>query len=64
MYKRMQEFVDTTRGFPSYELLSMYSKGDAMGVVDTYYPSKLRDSIEHCCNDWVYFKSRFEVAKV
>ena len=76
MFKRMQGYyakramcggeVGSTPvlTLPDYGLLLKYSKGDAIGVVDTFFPSPHRDSIEHCFNDWIFFKSRFEIAKV
>jgi hypothetical protein len=73
MFKRMQEYVSTDPAcrLPDCGILARYSKGDAIGVVDTYYPATTawstdteRDCLEHCSADWVFFKSRFEVSKV
>lgn len=64
LFKRLRERVVPGASLPLYEVLSLYCKGDSMGVVDTYYPSRHRDSIESCYNDWSFYRSRFEIAKV
>lgn len=64
MYKRIQEYVDKSRCLSQYDTVCRYKKGDPMGVVDTFYRSDDGGYLEHCSNDWIYFKSRFEVSKV
>jgi hypothetical protein len=62
MFKRMYKY--TASIVPEYEFLKHYSKGDTLGVVDTFLAYESVEHIENFYSSWAHFNQRFEINKV